>query len=329
MIQFSFVAKDYEKFVDALGRFLKVKPKSHVLTLPAPFGNGYFYAKMMNEAMSFLVMNLKFNNDVIMDRKPIDDTGLLLHFLQINYRGHCELSTDIDTAEYKGNIRQRCIFISSPNYPLRMRYSTGTEFRCIAVYFKAPLVRKFLKKDVLHHIEAYSQLRLKGLDKKSIAPHETKLLREIFSSDIYTQLGRVVLYNRVLLLIENLLQRFLLTELPPSKAERLKEKDMDGLKEVEFMLSEKELERFPSINKLSRVALMSSSKLKKRFKEVYGKKLYEYYNYNRLSKARQWIENGEATVKEAAYRSGYSNLSNFSKAFKKEFGLSPREVKPS
>jgi len=73
---------------------------------------------------------------------------------------------------------------------------------------------------------------------------------------------------------------------------------------------------------------MSSTKLKKRFKEVYGMKLYEFYNYNRLSRARHWIELGEATVKEAAFRSGYSNLSNFSKAFKKEFGISPHKVKP-
>jgi AraC-like DNA-binding protein len=57
-------------------------------------------------------------------------------------------------------------------------------------------------------------------------------------------------------------------------------------------------------------------------------KLYEFYNYNRLSKARQSIERGESTLKDAAYSSGYSNLSNFSKAFKKEFGLSPSQVKP-
>jgi AraC-like DNA-binding protein len=87
------------------------------------------------------------------------------------------------------------------------------------------------------------------------------------------------------------------------------------------------LEKFPSVTKLSRVALMSSSKLKKRFKEVYGMKLYEFYNYNRLSKAKQWIESGETNVKEAAYRIGFSNLSNFSKAFKKEFGLLPSQVR--
>ncbi|HEY1871358.1 MAG TPA: AraC family transcriptional regulator, partial [Chitinophagaceae bacterium] len=132
----------------------------------------------------------------------------------------------------------------------------------------------------------------------------------------------------VLLLIEKTLNRFLLNELPESKTSRLKEKDMDGLKEVEAILLETELEKFPSVTELSRIALMSSTKLKKRFKEVYGMKLYEFYNYNRLLKARQWIESGETTAKEASFRLGFSNLSNFSKAFKKEFGVLPNQIKP-
>ena len=171
-------------------------------------------------------------------------------------------------------------------------------------------------------------MRLKGLDKRSITVDENKLLRDIFNADIQTSFGKLVLYNRILLLIEKMIRRFLLTKLPASRTERLKEKDMDGLKEVESALSEKDLEKFPSVKELSRIALMSTTKLKKRFKEVYGMKLYEFYNYNRLSKARQSIESGESTIKDAAYRSGYSNLSNFSKAFKKEFGLSPSQVRP-
>ena len=75
------------------------------------------------------------------------------------------------------------------------------------------------------------------------------------------------------------------------------------------------------------MAMMSSTKLKKRFKEVYGMKLYEFYNYNRLQKARTMLESGEASVKEAALRIGFANLSNFSKAFKKEFGFLPKQSK--
>jgi AraC-like DNA-binding protein len=96
---------------------------------------------------------------------------------------------------------------------------------------------------------------------------------------------------------------------------------------VERALSKEELEKFPSITQLSTLARMSTSKLKNKFKEVYGMKLYEFYNRNRLQKAKEWIEAGDTSVKEAAYKVGFSSLSNFSKAFKKEFGLLPKELK--
>ena len=168
---------------------------------------------------------------------------------------------------------------------------------------------------------------MKDHDKKFISEEEKKLLQEIFETDVDNEFGKLVLHNRILLLIEKTLNRFLMNELPVSKTKRLTENDMNGLKEVEFILSEKELEKFPSVEELSRIALMGSSKLKKRFKEVYGMKLYEFYNYNRLSKAKQSIESGENSIKEAAYRIGFSNLSNFSKAFKKEFGILPSQIR--
>jgi AraC-like DNA-binding protein len=75
------------------------------------------------------------------------------------------------------------------------------------------------------------------------------------------------------------------------------------------------------------MAMMSSTKLKAKFKEVYGMKLYEYYNRNRLLKAKEMITGGRTTIKEAAYSIGFSNLSNFSRAFKKEFGFLPGQIK--
>lgn len=326
MIRFRYVVKDFEKFIDDWGKFLKLSPDDHFLSLPPSVGNGYFYGKVINDAMSFLVMNVKFNDDIMLDREAVDETSLLLYFIQVDAKGLYQVSTDLDKVEYNGNVKRRVVFLSSTNYPIQVQYSKNTELKLIGIYFKHSLLRKFLKKDVLHYLKEYSQSRLKNRDKRTIAKDEDILLREIFETDIQDEFGQIVLYNRILLLVEKVLNRLLITEMPMAKARKLKEEDMDGLKEVEMVLSEKELEKFPSINNLSRIALMSSSKLKKRFKEVYGMKLYEFYNHNRLSKARKWIETGETNIKEAAYRIGFSNLSNFSKAFKKEFGFLPSQL---
>lgn len=326
MIHFRYAVKDFEKFIEDWAQFLQIRPDDHFLSLPPSVGTGYFYGKAFNDAMSFLVMNVKFNDDILLDREALDETSLLLYFIQVDSAGLYRVTTDIDKVEYNAPVKRRNIFISSTNYPIQIQYSKNTELKLIGIYFKHSLLRKFLKKDVFHYLQEYSQLRLKNRDKRTIAKEEAILLSEIFGTDIQDDLGKIILYNRILLLVEKVLNRLLITEWPESRTKKLKEEDMDGLKEVETILSEKELEKFPSINNLSRVALMSSSKLKKRFKEVYGMKLYEFYNHNRLSKAKKWIESGETNIKEAAYRIGFSNLSNFSKAFKKEFGYLPSQL---
>lgn len=327
MFRFKYVVRDFEQMVDDWGAILNTKANQHLLTIPSSIGSGTVYGKIINDAMSFLVMNIRFNTDVILDREALDETSILLYFLQVDVSGRYHIATDLDKVEYKGDRKRRSIFLSSTNYPLEITYSKGSFIQIIGVYFKSSLVRKFVKKDVFHHLRQYSQTRLKDHDKRPISDEEKKLIQEIFETNISDEFGKLILYNRILLLVEKSLNRFLMSELPPSKTKRLKEKDMDGLKEVEKMLSKNQLEKFPNIQELSRIALMSSTKLKKRFKEVYGMKLYEFYNYNRLSQAKKSIEIGQTSVKEAAYQIGFTNLSNFSKAFKKEFGVLPSHIR--
>ena len=101
---------------------------------------------------------------------------------------------------------------------------------------------------------------------------------------------------------------------------------MESLKEVMKLLSDTQLQKFPSIETLSRTAMMSSTKLKTRFKQVYGMKLYEFYNHHRLLQAKEMLRTGNYSVKQVGVNIGFSNLSNFAKAFKKEFGALPREI---
>ncbi len=55
-------------------------------------------------------------------------------------------------------------------------------------------------------------------------------------------------------------------------------------------------------------------------------KLYEFYNRSRLEKAKDMLQTGKYSVKETGHTIGFSNLSNFARAFKKEFGFLPNEV---
>jgi AraC-like DNA-binding protein len=71
---------------------------------------------------------------------------------------------------------------------------------------------------------------------------------------------------------------------------------------------------------------ISESKLKKDFKLIYGVPVYEYFQKARMQVAKDKLLSGDVSVKEVAMELGYSNLSNFTIAFKKEFGLLPSKL---
>ena len=60
------------------------------------------------------------------------------------------------------------------------------------------------------------------------------------------------------------------------------------------------------------------------FKKTTSETLYDYYNKKRADAARLLLNENKLTVTEISETLGYSTLYSFSKAFKKQFGLSPK-----
>lgn len=61
------------------------------------------------------------------------------------------------------------------------------------------------------------------------------------------------------------------------------------------------------------------------FKKCTGNTIANYYQTRRLETAKLLINSGELKITSIAERLNYSSLYTFSKAFKKKYGLSPRD----
>lgn len=81
----------------------------------------------------------------------------------------------------------------------------------------------------------------------------------------------------------------------------------------------------PTIDWLAKQVGLNHSKLKKGFKQIFGKSIYAYYLTERMNKAKQLLT--ENSVTETAIMLGYSNISHFSSAFRKQFGVLPKEMR--
>ncbi|MFT3909344.1 MAG: AraC family transcriptional regulator [Ferruginibacter sp.] len=97
--------------------------------------------------------------------------------------------------------------------------------------------------------------------------------------------------------------------------------------EVEKRITGCLLTDLPVIKQLSKEFLMSESTLKKHFRMVYGKNIYEYYLDKKMHLAREMLLNEKKPVSQVAYTLGYDKVSGFSKAFKKTFNILPSQLK--
>jgi len=78
---------------------------------------------------------------------------------------------------------------------------------------------------------------------------------------------------------------------------------------------------------IARAANMSRSTLSGQFKLVMGIPPYEYLLIARVEHAVTLLRESELSVVEAAQESGFENLANFNKAFKRITGMTPRDCR--
>lgn len=81
-----------------------------------------------------------------------------------------------------------------------------------------------------------------------------------------------------------------------------------------------------SLERIAEQCNISKYYLSHEFKKAFGISIHQYIRRKRLETARQFLQRG-GSVSGAYIASGFTDYANFSKAFKKEFEVSPREFR--
>ena len=87
------------------------------------------------------------------------------------------------------------------------------------------------------------------------------------------------------------------------------------------------LEHHWTVESLAAVSGMSRSAFAVRFKDLVGETPLEYLTSWRMQKATGLLQKGDKKLFEVAKVVGYDSDASFSKAFKRAFGVAPREFR--
>jgi AraC-like DNA-binding protein len=104
----------------------------------------------------------------------------------------------------------------------------------------------------------------------------------------------------------------------------LKPDDIDRIHHASEILL-KHLSNPPSLLELARQVGLNDCTLKRGFRQVFGTTAFGYLHERRLEQARQLLAERRLNVSEVACQVGFANRSYFAAAFKKKFGVNPKE----
>ena len=110
---------------------------------------------------------------------------------------------------------------------------------------------------------------------------------------------------------------------PPAEAVKLRPQEHRRMRELHDYLAHCEDDTL-NLEQIARQACTNPNTLQKQFRALYGMTVFEFVRESRLQRARQALEREGVTVGQAAIMAGYTSAANFSTAYKRRFGSSPK-----
>ena len=305
-----FKQKNFKTWIQELSQATGIKAKNNLVTLTETFGNGYCFADSIDRTFSYVMMNLELNDDCTLHRVSNNQMGLLIFFNQTQISDYIRLRHKKDSLTDSLNKRRSNIFVSSTNTELEVNYRAGSKLKRLGIYLSPQWIADHFDANTKLQVELLTSQGLELIEKLPINQEIQEKLNRIFDTQFSSEPDRLALKSRIILLLEYFFSTYLNESLVIKNKKIIPDEDITRLRNIEELLVNEETEKFPSIIKLARIAQMSSTKLKQRFKQVYGYRLYEIYNKQRLEKAKQLIIQG-VTPKEAGYTIGFRDVSKF------------------
>ncbi len=207
--------------------------------------------------------------------------------------------------------------------------TAGTRLQTVRVIITREWLAKYLKLDVLEDVlQRYIALKADSIHARDVDFESRTLMAELLQLPQDSPMEKTFIQNRVMMILENFFG-WMYRQIPVNGLRiRMSREEIEQMMRVEEVLLSN-LAEPPTISQLARDAAMSPSKLKKQFKDVFGLPVYEYFQKKRMQKARDLLLEGSRSIKSVGIELGFSNLSNFSMAFRKAFGELPSEMRKS
>lgn len=326
MLKIDFNHTDYHEMLKHFASEFKVKIKNNTLFLPDEIGEGYMKIISLPNGLQGMLSDYTLHRDVILNRTKNTLDYFTLRFDEVLIPETKE-NTQSATPPTGVSAIRSAVYLGSTKYDWIFYSTKGTKVKGVNILFSKEWLQHFVEVErVGDIIKKYLSLKMSAFNYEPMDVEYKRILGEILNTSTDDAFDKLVVQNRVMLLLERFFTRIFYKMSDMHFDVKLSNDDINSLKLVENALLKDFTAEPPGIVKLARMATMSPSKLKSSFKEIYGLPVYQYFQKHRMNKAKSMLLSRKYTVRQVGVEVGYSNLSNFAKAFRKSFDQLPSDL---
>lgn len=326
VFSFDVTNTDYEVLLHELAKKMKARVCDQQLLLPADYGVGTInYLKLPN-GLHAALFDFTWQKDWLLHAKKSSNEFYTLRFEELTCPGLLEMTIG-DEIIREHNTTRHMSYLTSSLEDWAYQGTAGSHFRGVSIIFSKKWLANYLDISSTEEVlTSYLAMKSGNISIEPLDAQYRQWLNTIIETDAADPLRMTIIQNRVMLMMERFFGHMIRKMQNPSLRVTLAPEDIRRVMQIENILTENIYQQPPPIQQLAKIASVSESKLKKDFKTLFKSPIYEYYQKARMQVAHEKLMTGEFSVKEVALELGYANLSNFTVAFKKEFGVLPSRL---
>lgn len=221
------------------------------------------------------------------------------------------------------------VIVYLPEWQGIARPSVGTQVCYVGIWIDSLLLNTFM--DGQHnHIPIGMRDIVNGAEEQYyyqasiMTPSVNMAIHQIINCPYQSSLKRLYLESKALELITYSMAQFVSPEATFKKTSVFRPDDMERIREAGNVLM-RNLENPPSLLGLASQVGVNKNKLNQGFWKIFGTSVFDHLRILRLERARELLESRQKNVTEVAFDVGYTHRENFTRAFKKHFGTTPKD----
>lgn len=315
-MKISLIDKQRSGIMLEFARAIGAKVQGRFILIPESKGGGYLSGFNWGNELRMMVRNYYLNEEILIDRtnelaEGQDDIILLLS----------GIFPDVVHHEKQLLPEQPSVFICAHAVSSVLNMPSNTSFRNVTIAVSRQYLQTLF--GTINHPLVLSILEARDnfAFETDISPEMIRTASDILQPPVPESLESHYCKLKCEELLCHIFGLLLQRELVPTSGMHIN--DIKAIYAIKLHLLS-HLSEPPDIAAKAREAGMSEPKMRKLFKQTFGKGVFDYYQSARMQEAARLLKEKRLTVSEVGFQLGFTNLSHFSRVFERYMGVKPK-----